>query len=482
MISVPRRFIIILFLLISGLSAGQEKSLNMLLADSSMISSSVSLCILNAGNCETVYEFNAGKSLMPASVLKLVTSSAALELLGPEYCFNTKIGYTGSFNKRTGKLKGDIIIIGGGDPALGSGYFKDIYGNFLNNWIIEIKKLGITRIEGRIIADDSRYDYQPIPAKWLWEDPGNYYGAGAYGLSVFDNTFEIHFKTSDDGSIPVITRVFPDLCRYELLNQLTAYGNSDKGYVFAAPYSKEGWIAGSIPVNREDFILKAAILDPPLFLAKTLDRMLDSAGIEISAEPTSTRFEKHLLADEPVIITETTSPPLNRIVEILNHESVNMYAEHLVKELGKIYNNKGTTEAGIEVLHKFLADSGVNSAGMFIEDGSGLSPKDAATSHGLAELLLFMKNKAKYPGDFLKSLPDAGKEGTLKNYFKNPVFDLNLKAKSGSMLRVRSYAGYFKTMSGNEMTFSIIINNYSGTAKRIIEGIEEILLETIMFK
>jgi D-alanyl-D-alanine carboxypeptidase/D-alanyl-D-alanine-endopeptidase (penicillin-binding protein 4) len=93
-----------------------------------------------------------------------------------------------------------------------------------------------------------------------------------------------------------------------------------------------------------------------------------------------------------------------------------------------------------------------------------------------------MKNKAKYFSEFYNSLPDAGKEGTLKNYFKNPVFDSNLKAKSGSMTRVRSYAGYFKTMSGNEMAFSILVNNYSGPSKRIIAGIEDILLETIMFK
>jgi len=477
-----KKLVILQFLFFPQLMAGQGKALELLMADSSMMHSSVSLCILNTGTGETVYEFNAEKSLIPASVLKLVTSAAALELLGPEYCFRTKLGYTGYLNSMAGLLTGDIIIIGGGDPALGSEYYKDHYQNFLKNWITEIRNLGIKKIEGRIITDDSRYDFQPVPAKWLWEDTGNYYGAGAYGLSVFDNTYEIHFRTSDDGSNPIITGIVPDICLYKLSNQLIASGNSDKGYVFAAPYNDYGWLAGFVPVNREDFVLKASVSDPPLLLSEIIDSMLDSAGIVVSGDPSTARLEKNFMENKLKIIDEVVSPPLKDIIEVLNHESVNLFAEHLLKELGKIYNNNGTTAAGIEVLFKFLEDSGINTSGMFIEDGSGMSPMDAVTSGGLADLLLFMRTKGKYFNEFYTSLPDAGKEGTLTNYFKNPVFDSNLKAKSGSMTRVRSYAGYFRTMSGNEMAFSILINNYSGPPQKIITGIEEILKEIILNK
>jgi D-alanyl-D-alanine carboxypeptidase/D-alanyl-D-alanine-endopeptidase (penicillin-binding protein 4) len=477
---MPKRLVIIIFLLLSVLLNGQEKALELLLADSAMISSSVSLCILNAANDVAVCEFHAGESLVPASVLKLITSSAALELLGPDYCFKTKIGYTGNLNKRTGRLTGDIVIIGGGDPALGSEYFKEHYNDFLKNWIAGIKGLGIKKIQGSVITDDSRYDYQPVPAKWLWEDAGNYYGAGAYGLSVFDNTFEIHFKTSDEGSIPVITGIIPDVGHFELSNQLTTSGNSsDKGFIFAAPYNDYGWLAGSVPVNREDYILKASISDPPLLLAQIIYRMLDSAGIEISGNPSTARLEKKLTDIDPVIIAEIASPALKDIIEVLNHESVNLFAEHLLKEMGKVFKNSGTTAAGIEVLNNFLESSGVNTTGMFLEDGSGLSPLNAVTARGLAEMLLFMKTKAKYFNEFYASLPYAGKEGTLKNYFKNQIFDSNLKAKSGSMTRVRSYAGYIKALSGKDLIFCIIINNFSGPSSQIVSNIEEILKETI---
>ena len=476
----------ILIIITSGVlplqSDSQEKSLQSLLSDTSMINASVSLYITNTDNGEPVLEYNSGKSLIPASVMKLITSSCALELLGPSYTFKTCIGYTGTLNKRTGRLSGDIIIKGGGDPVLGSRNFSDHYGDFLTKWVEAIKNAGIKKIDGRIITDDSYYDYQPVPAKWLWEDAGNYYGAGVYGASVFDNTYEIHFKTSSDSSSILIMNTIPKECRYEFSNWLVAAGTEDKGYVFAAPYSTNGWLAGSIPVNKDDFILKAAITDPPFLLAELLDQKLDSSEIVIAGNPTTTRLELSTINENISPITETISPPLKDIIEVLNHESVNLYAEHLIKELGKAIKNRGSTTAGIEVINQFLTDAGINTDGMFIEDGSGLSPLNAINTRELTKLLFYLKKSGRYFNEFYSSMPDAGNEGTLKNYFKDPVFNLKMKAKSGSMTRVRSFAGYFKTLSGKEMVFSIIVNNYTGSPQNIISAIEEIIKETILDK
>jgi len=476
------KFLFIYFLLLSQLITAQEKAIKLLLADSSMIHAAASVYIVNSETGEPIFELDPEMSLTPASVMKLVTSSAALELLGPEYTFKTRIGYTGSLNQHSGLLKGNIIIEGGGDPVLGSENFISHYGNFLENWINEIRKLGIKKVEGRVITDDSRYDYQPVPPKWLWEDAGNYYGAGAYGLSIFDNSFEIHFRTFAEGSIPVIKGFNPEFCRYELINRLKASGNSDKGYIFSAPYSDNGWIEGSIPANREDFVLNASVSDPPLLLAEIITKMLDSTGISVSGDPSTARIISNSSGMKPVIISEISSPPLKVIIEVLNHESVNLYAEHLLKELGKIYRNDGTTVAGVDVLYEFLEDSRINSAGIFLEDGSGLSPMNSISAKGVAEILSYMRNSSKFFNDFYASLPEAGKEGTLKNCFSDPVFNGNLRAKSGSMTRVRSYAGYCRTLSGNDLTFCIIINNYSRTSQRIVTRIEEILKETILNK
>lgn len=474
------KYLITLTLLFSGLcSYSQRNALDRLLADSSMLHASVSLFIADSENGKTVLEYNAEKSLTPASVMKLVTSAAAIELLGPQYTFKTIVGYTGVLNKRTGKLKGDIVIRGGGDPCLGSPYFPDYYKDFSDTWITEIKKLGIKKIEGRVITDDSYYDFQPVPAKWLWEDAGNYYGAGAYGLSVFDNTYEIRFMTSADSQL-VVKEIIPDECRTEFSNWLTAAGTADEGYVFAAPYSTNGWLAGTIPANLDDFVLKASVADPPRLIAKMINNELTASGIAVSEDPTTFRLEQIATREKLEQIAETTSPPLSEIIEVLNHESVNLYAEHLIKELGKKYSGNGSTDAGVEVVKGFLRNSGIGEDGMFIEDGSGLSPVNSITAKGLAGVLYYMKRYGKYFPEYYNSLPEAGKEGTLKSYFRDPVFDTRLKAKSGSMTRVRSYAGYFTTISGKQMIFSILINNYTGTSRHLITGIEEIIKETIL--
>ena len=478
-----KKLLFISFVLIPLFSFAQERSIHALLSDSSMLHASISLSVADSESGEKVLEYNSQKSLIPASVMKLITSAAAMELLGPKYTFRTMMGYTGTLNKRTGRLTGDLVIKGGGDPALGSKYFKDHYGDFPGSWITEIKRIGIKRIDGRVLIDDSYYDYQPVPGKWLWEDAGNYYGAGVYGLSVFDNTYEIHFKTTDDSLNMIITKVIPPECSYELSNRLFARGTlTNMGYVFAAPYSTNGWLDGTIPVNREDFILKASIPDPPLLLAEIFDNKLDSAGLIISGNPSTTRIEKKSVSGEFIKVTEIVSPSLEEIIEVLNHESVNLYAENLTKELGKVFKNNGSTASGVGVINQFLTDEGININGLFIEDGSGLSPLNSINAGELTNLLVCMKQRGRYFNEYYTSLPDAGKEGTLKYYFRDPVFDSNLKAKSGSMTRVRSYSGYFKTLSGKMMAFSIIVNNYTGPAQKIISGIEDIIKEIILYK
>ncbi len=471
-----------IFLCFSVISSAQERSFAGFLADSSIEHASVSFCLIDATSGNTVYEKNSGVSLIPGSLMKLVTTSAAIELLGSDYRFKTSVGFTGTIDKRSGRLDGDIIIKGGGDPVLGSGNFDKYYDGFIDKWVLEIKKLGIREIKGRIVTDDSFYDYQPVPAKWLWEDAGNYYGAGAFGLSVFDNTYEIHLRTLPDSNNPVITEIMPAECSIELDNRLSASGTEDQGYVFTAPYSKTGWIEGTIPVRSGNFILSASIPDPPLLIAEILDRELEDSGVKISGEPSTSRLMQSEIIENVMPVTEIFSPPLKEIIEVLNHMSINLYAEHLVKELGRVYRNSGTTRHGLEVINEFLQEKGINKGGMFMEDGSGLSALDAVSSGEITSLLLYMKNKGKYFNEFYASLPDPGREGTFRNYFKDPIFESHLKAKSGSMTRVRAYAGYIAALSGKELIFCIIVNNFTGTSNYVISGIEEILKETILNK
>lgn len=460
-------------------SFSQKEAFTTFLADSSMVHAQVSFCIIDAGSGNTIFGYNSRKSLIPASVMKLIITSSAVELLGPEHTFKTEIGYTGRISKSNKKLDGDIVIRGGGDPSLGSENFEGHYAGFTDRWTDAVRSLKIRKISGRVITDDSYFDYQPVPAKWLWEDAGNYYGAGAYGLSVFDNKYSIHLGIAPDISGIVIKEITPAECRFGFSNWLVAAGTEDNGYVFAAPYSTSGWLAGSIPSDKKDFVLKASITDPPLIMAKIIDQELRDVGIKISGHPSTSRLLQDAVNKPVTIVDSVTSPPLSKIIEVLNHKSINLYAEHLLKELGKVYYKSGSTEKGISRVYDFLTIAGIGTEGLFIEDGSGLSPLNSVSSEGIAALLYYMKTHGRNFKEFYASLPDAGKEGTLKNHFTDPVFESRMKAKSGSMTRVRSYAGYLKSLSGKELIFCIIVNNFSGASQPVISHIEEILKETI---
>lgn len=475
------RFLIVVFLLLLPLlSFPQELPSGLFTTDSLFLNSSVSLSVKDADNGEIIIEYNPLKSLKPASVMKIITSAAAFELLGPDYIFNTMIGYTGSLNSRTGTLKGNLVIAGGGDPALGSDHFGEHYSGFSDRWADAVKKSGIRKIKGRVITDDSRYDFQPVPDKWLWEDIGNYYGAGVFGLSFYENTYNIHLKTAASGSVPVITSAEPEECTAEITNYLITEGTKDSVTVFSSPYSKTAYLSGTLPEYRDEVILKASIADPPLAMAMTFEKKLESSGIKVAGEPSTARLLSDHRSDNMVTVARISSPPLSEIIKVMNHESINMYAEHLIKEMGREFIKRGTTRAGIMVVKEFLERTGIKTGGLYLADGSGLSPSNAINSGMVTDILYYMKTRSEYFTEFYASLPEAGKEGTLKNYFNDPVFESRMKAKSGSMTGVRSYAGYLTAASGREMIFSIIINNFNSTQDVIVARIEEFLKALIL--
>ena len=458
----------------------QDESVAKFITDPSLKYGLVSLAVLDTETGNPVITYNQYKSLVPASVAKLITSAVALEILGPAYTFKTVAGYTGNLDRNPGILSGDIVICGGGDPSLGSENFSDNYNGFIDKWVNEIRRLGIRKVEGRVIVDDSYYDFQPVPGKWLWEDAGNYYGAGVYGLSVFDNTYKIYFSTgSVRGSVRLL-HIEPPECGKGLINRLQAAGDSDMGYVFAAPYSEEGWIEGTIPTGRNEFILKASISDPPMLLAEILNKRLAASGITIKGKPSTARLQNNFKPVDMVTVSVINSPPLSDIVKVLNHESINLYAEHLLKELGKFFEGEGTSDAGLRTIIKYLQSKGFDTEGLFLTDGSGVSPLNGISSGLLAGLLVKMKKESSSFPEFYSSLPEAGKNGTLKNYFRDDIFADNLKAKTGSMTRVRSFAGYFTTNSGKEMAFSVIVNNFTRPSKDLISGVENLLREIIL--
>lgn len=463
-------------------ASAQEDNFIRFLQDSVMINASVSFEVADADSGNIIYSYNPDFDLIPASTMKLITSAAALEMLGPLHTFKTELGYRGVLNNRSGRLTGDIIIKGGGDPCLGSEYFSYHYGDFIQKWVDAIKDAGIKKIEGRIIADDSYFDYEPVPPRWLWEDMGVSYGAGVFGLSAFDNICRIKLKVNPGTREVKIIETIPELPGFSFKCYLQPDSIGENWYVLSVPYSTSGWLSGTIPWDTAAYILDASIPDPPLLIADMLHRRLASAGIKVSGEPSTARKTEYKAVSDMVYITETSSPLLSVITERLNKESINLYAEHFLKEMGKQFRGEGTNSGGLYVIRGFLSRAGIDTTSLFLEDGSGLSSRTAISANALTKLLIYMKHNGKYFNEFLYSLPEGGSNGTLSKFFTDQLFQSNLRAKSGSMTRVRCYAGYFSSISGKNYAFSILVNNFRGGSPYIINNIEAILKDFILYK
>jgi serine-type D-Ala-D-Ala carboxypeptidase/endopeptidase (penicillin-binding protein 4) len=410
-------------------------------------------------------------SLAPASILKLVTTATALEVFGPEFKFSTYFSYSGTIRNDT--LFGNLQIIGGGDPTLGSDYFPE-NKEFLDIWIKALKERNIKSVKGTLVLDASIYDSELIPNTWIWEDIGNYYGAGASGISVFDDLYEIHLKSSPEaGKITQIIRISPEIPNLNLKNEvLSSDINSDQAYVFGSPMEYNRTIRGTIPKNQSDFVVKASVPNPAEILSNEFRKRLLENRISISG---IAKYEKTKPAQSNQL-SVIQSPPLKDIIKVTNHESVNLFAEHLLKHLAYQRTGLGTTKDGCKFIEQFWKDKGLDMSGFFMNDGSGLSRFNGITASQITGVLTYMKTKSKFSDDFQQSLASVG-NGTLTVFNPNSFPDDCLHAKSGSMTRVRCYAGYLTTISGRQLSFAVMLNNFSCSQSEATKKIEELLLE-----
>ncbi|MDR2910754.1 MAG: D-alanyl-D-alanine carboxypeptidase/D-alanyl-D-alanine-endopeptidase [Bacteroidales bacterium] len=449
------------------------KNFNALVSQPEYKNALVGIQIEDAATSEIIFGYNGDKLMIPASTLKIVTSAAALEILGADYRFKTKIGFSGKI--MSNKLEGDLIIVGGGDPALGSEYFRNEYGNphFMDVWVQKIKAAGIAEINGNLIIDGSLYDTEKIPPTWIWEDIGNYYGTGVSALTVYDNLFRISFSSSKQSGEPTkITSIHPDIQGLEIENNvLSSDINSDLAYVFGSVLDAKREITGTIPKNRKSFVIKAAVPKPEELLSKEFLSYLAKAGIVIKGE---VKF-KETNHDQFQVIYINESPTLAEIIKVLNHESVNLFAEHIVKQIAAEKTGIGNRKNGIEIIKDYFISKGIDS-GFFMEDGSGLSHFNAISSAHITSILNYMFKTSENKNVFYASLASIG-YGTLSN-FRNINFPQeSLKVKSGSMSRIRCFAGYLITDSGKTLSFSIMFNHFEGTASKLNSVIEKLWLD-----
>lgn len=430
-----------------------------------------------------VYSYDTDRLQSPASVLKTVATATALEILGEDYRYPTTLEYDGILE--SGTLEGNLYIKGSGDPSLGSSHFAPGQNKFLSTWIAALQKAGIKHITGSVISDESIFDTEGVSIKWLREDMGNYYAPGSYGISIFDNMYKLSLQTGAAGTRPVLKGTEPDIPFIRFKNYLKAAPvSSDSAYIIGAPLDDVRYLYGVLPANREAYVLKGDIPDPALYLARYLTDQLQQKGIRVDGSPSCYRIEveeNRWKKGERKEIVTTYSPTLREIASVCNHVSHNLYADALVKTVGLQYKPRrnemiSSFGRGVQVVKEYWEKKGLDVFPLRMNDGSGLAPADKVSAGFMGELLVYMATESAVSDAFIASLPQAGIEGSVRNFLKGSKLQGKAHLKSGGITGVRSYAGYI-TKDGRTYAVAVFSNNYSCPMSRMTRALEKLLLQ-----
>lgn len=434
---------------------------------------------LNQGT--TLFQRNPRKSFMPASNTKLYTTATALELLGPDYQYQTDLYYDGVIED--GVLYGSLIVRGSGDPTFGGRFHDDDPAAIFRQWADALYDLGIERIEGDIIGDNRIFDDVPYGRGWAWDNLSFGYSPQLSGLSFNENVIDITVNGTRDGQPAEIMYEPHNTSYVDIINNtLTIHTDSsgkDRYHRFEG--TNEINVFSLVP-GGDTVETTLSIHNPTLFFTHVFKETLIREGIpviggirDMARVPIQPDYDRA----EPVITYH--SVPLAEIVSVTNKDSQNLYAEQMLKTIGLLYTGDeaepGSHQAGLKVQMDFLAEAGLDTSRVRLADGSGLSRRNLITPELTTDLLTWMWH---HPDDaireaFLESLPVAGIDGTLETRFRfGPSYN-NARAKTGYVAHVRTLSGYVTGAGGTPIAFSIMSNHYTLPTRRINRMHERII-------
>ncbi len=430
----------------------------------------MSVLVQNLNTGEVIDSYRAEHVVPPASVMKLLTTGAALEILGPGYRIPTVLEYSGYIEN--GVLHGNLYIRGGCDPSLGwQGKTA-----FLTQWIKAVRAAGIGSIDGAVIADMTMLDGEAQNPGWLCEDAGNYYAPGIFALNYYGNTMNIVLKSGEPGSVATVMGTEPKVEDVYFINHVRCDKITyDGAFVSGLPYSRERYLTGAVPSNLGTFGVKGDLPNPGLLLARHFTARLKEAGISVK------RDAGYLADYNPLMPARNElyihySEPLSELIKETNVNSNNLYAESLFRLLGTRYTLPGTIHNSQDLLKDYWRRRGVNIQNAIIKDGCGLAPQDAVSAKTFVQLLTIM-SQSKNSGEWLASLPVSGQTGTLKSLCPSTFLEGRIHAKSGTIAGTKNFAGYIDMPNGDTWVFAILINSAPGKAKNIQTVIQQYLLD-----
>lgn len=452
-----------------------DRLVNQTRTETGMKHGTLSVCVYNISAGKTVYTSQADLSVTPASLQKLFTTGVGFDRLGSGFRFQTRLFVRGDTD-RDGVLHGNIYIVGGGDPLLGSyRYRQTSIDSLFDGWTQALRKKGIRRVDGRICFNTSVFDDSPLHDSWQWGDVGNYYGAGVSGLNFHENMYFVYFNAGRKLGFPASTvGTKPKNLDLRGTCEVTtgAENSGDQVVIYGSPTSKERLYRGTVPMGKQNFAVRGALPEPARTCADMFASHLRTNGIGIS----SSSVQVYSTPDSLRSVLDYYSPDYYTIAQYTNLTSNNIYAESIFKYLGYKQHGSGSYENGSRAVMDYFKEKGLDVGGVRVVDGSGLSRLNRTTASFLCRYLAMM-SKEDYYDDFIHSLAKVGESGTARNMLPTLPLGITVRVKTGTMDGVKAYAGYIQARNGDLLCYAIVSNNHDCSSKAVGDKLNKILLK-----
>lgn len=435
---------------------------------------------------KVLYERNATKLFVPASNTKLVVSAAAAALLSPDGTVRTSVYASGPVEG--GVLRGDLVLYGRGDPTMSRRCFDadtTLPGACESDPMRRMRQLaaavraqGIRTVAGNVVGDGSYFEPALLHETWEQGDLVWWYAAPVGGLAFNDNSLDVRWGPGATEGAPGRVEFTPDFGDVTIENRTSTIltnGNAlDAGRLGPRAFWAGGTIGQDAPV-RTSYI---ALPDPNRYAASAFRQALGEAGIGVSGATESTTDSlRYLAARNSPALAETSSRPFREWLTAILGPSQNLFAEMLLKQIGKQVGGAGSWAAGLEVERRFLIDSvGVDSTQFALRDGSGLSHVNVVSPTVFAQLLLWMRKHPNF-APFEHALPIAGRSGTIRGRMVGTAVEGRVRAKTGTIFRVNALSGYLTLPNGKTRIFSIQTNNHALGGAAMVARIDSLVVQ-----
>lgn len=418
-----------------------------------------SVVVARLGEPAPLVAVNPDRPLILASTTKLFTTAAALDRLGEEYRFRTRL-YRGTEVSADGTLPGRLIVVGGGDPAISGRLYDDDPLAVFRPWAESLVQPGIRRIEGGLLLDTTFFDDVKLHPDWPEEQEGRWYQAPVSALSYNDNVVLVRASGGLRPGRPAVLGFHPaGPYLLSLIGRVTTTASRTWMGVRRTAGSRTVIAAGSVGRNRT-WMGDVTVPDPPLYFAAALTRVLADAGISVEAPPvevTQAPEEPTLSAGRTLLHTHET--PLLTVLAVANKRSQSFYAEQILKTLGAERRHLGSWENGLAEVADFLGSLGLDPASYQLADGSGRSRNDRASARAFVDFLQALAARWPHFGNFEKTMAVSGDpEGTLRHRLLTDATYGKVVAKTGTISGVVTLCGYVTAKSGQRYAFAILIN------------------------